>query len=333
MHTEAASILGTQRKRDVKARLKFDAQHAALMLEQLKLKLNQETLSRQDDVSVMFDSLLNLRKSLKPSTVKKKTLKFSKQRARFVTETQHHSASSIRQYMPIGELFGVLVKVMEFGLTHKLDWVTRFGEKQYRSVAAIDNHLKEVTTEQRVKYRRLVAMCLYQAGKYIACFRYATQFLVYHGQAQWTWQLMSLLYPHLPVEDKRKINYQKLLIKNVRYRLQHYDADSMAEKMLLANASLHKDNISAIKPFWALKQESEVSLLDLCLFVACIRAAHSRTSNERPKQLRQAMAFLAIYKRKRTSEGHQAEVQYNVARSMQLMGLNIGAEQVYRQML
>ena len=244
-------------------------------------------------------------------------MKFSKQRARFVTETTQQQSASIRQYMPIGELFGVLLKVLEFGLTHKLLWVTRLSEKQYRNIAAIDNHLKEVSTDQRVKYRRLVAMCLYQAGKYITCFRYATQFLVYHGQAQWTWQLMALLYPHLPVEDKRKINYQKLLIKNVRYRLQHYaETDSLAERMILANASLHKDNISATKPFWALKEESDISLLDLCLFVACIRAAHSRTSNERSMQLRQAMAFLAIYKQKRSKEGHTAEVQYNVARAL-----------------
>jgi hypothetical protein len=65
-----------------------------------------------------------------------------------------------------------------------------------------------------------------------------------------------------------------MLIKNLRYRLNHLDdgQDTTREEMLLANACLHKENISGVDPYWKLKQQnSQEPLLDLCLFVACVR--------------------------------------------------------------
>jgi hypothetical protein len=42
------------------------------------------------------------------------------------------------------------------------------------------------------------------------------------------------------------------------------------------------------------------------------------------------MAFLGLYKTKRANKN---EVRYNVARAMQLLGLNISAEQVYSKLI
>ncbi len=69
--------------------------------------------------------------------------------------------------------------------------------------------------------------------------------------------------------------------------------------MLIANACLHKENINSVQPYWEIKQKSESSLVDLCLFVSCVRQAHSRTADNKPEQLEQAMGFMAAYKRRR----------------------------------
>jgi hypothetical protein len=65
MQTEAAQILSSSltRKRDLKSKMKFDAQSTALMLEHLKLKLAQGTLKPDDDISAIFDALVNLKKA------------------------------------------------------------------------------------------------------------------------------------------------------------------------------------------------------------------------------------------------------------------------------
>ena len=44
------------------------------------------------------------------------------------------------------------------------------------------------------------------------------------------------------------------------------------------------------------------------------------------------MAFISSYKQKR-DPAFKDEVRYNIARSLQLLGLNIGAEKIYMQLV
>jgi hypothetical protein len=90
---------------------------------------------------------------------------------------------------------------------------------------------------------------------------------------------MTLLYPQLP--NKRG------LLKNMRYRLSHSHAKhNLNEQMILANACLHKDNISSVQPYWQIRNQTDSPLIDLCLFISCARQAHSRTAKNKVKSMR-----------------------------------------------
>jgi ribosomal protein S16 len=195
--TKVLLSMNAVRKRDAKAIKKlssFDPQYQSLQLEQLKVKLESKTLAESDDIGVLFTVLYYLKRqqAQRDSESDRKTFRVS-------SSTRE---SQIFQFFPVSQLFQLLVGVMEFAIMNDCDYLHKFTEQRHLNVATIENHLKELPLPQKMLYRRLVAFAIFKAGKHKKCYNYIkSNFVHFHKDQDWTFQLMSLIYSHLPMED------------------------------------------------------------------------------------------------------------------------------------
>lgn len=72
------------------------------------------------------------------------------------------------------DLFKLLSGLLDFGLKNNLIWSLKFCERSFNNVASIENHLKEVSLTERIKWRRMIALCYYRSRKYRSCLKYIT---------------------------------------------------------------------------------------------------------------------------------------------------------------
>ena len=110
----------------------------------------------------------------------------------------------------------------------------------------INNYWKECQIEGlKLKFRRLIAFSLLKAKKYNRCLRFITTHLIYQDKSStWTWELLSQLYYHVTKKNK--------VLKNLKYKLVNSigENESKYVETILANALLHKENKSAVRPYW-----------------------------------------------------------------------------------
>ncbi|CDW76383.1 general transcription factor 3c polypeptide 3 [Stylonychia lemnae] len=103
--------------------------------------------------------------------------------------------------------------------------------------------------------------------------------------------------------------------------------------MILGNNYLQKQQIElALRHYWLLNKayHNKNSLLNLIIAITYLSQSYQRTNEDKEKSVKRALAFLMRYSETREDK---IEVQYNVARALQFMGLNINAKEIYESII